>query len=185
MFIVPSQRFRVKFQTQHLIGKHGNASRTSDYWHCFAHVSYGTRRNWKAGLKESNFVSDFVGFILPKPRPLLTKLFLKSSILLFMMKMTRRIGVWIFLIKCGRLFMVTCLSTCLDSSFTESLGKSRYKIVVQTTVGQMRDQGVRVASRCLWDPVTDNYASCYYSNVLSSSNGNFLLYFRQHCSVLC
>jgi tctex1 domain-containing protein 2 len=46
-----------------------------------------------------------------------------------------------------------------------SLGKSRYKIVVQTTIAQMRDQGVRVASRCLWDPTTDNYASCSYSNV--------------------
>ena len=49
--------------------------------------------------------------------------------------------------------------------FSESLGKSRYKIVVQTTVGQLRDQGVRVASRCLWDPTTDNYTSCSFSNV--------------------
>jgi hypothetical protein len=41
---------------------------------------------------------------------------------------------------------------------------SRFKVVVQTTVGQMRDQGIRIASRCLWDPTTDNYASCSYSN---------------------
>jgi tctex1 domain-containing protein 2 len=34
----------------------------------------------------------------------------------------------------------------------------RYKLVVQVTVGQMKDQGVRVASRCLWDTATDNYA---------------------------
>ena len=45
------------------------------------------------------------------------------------------------------------------------LSRSRYKIVVQTTVGQLRDQGIRVASRCLWDPNTDNYASTSYSNV--------------------
>lgn len=34
---------------------------------------------------------------------------------------------------------------------------SRYKIVVQMTIGQMEDQGVRVVSRCLWDTATDNY----------------------------
>ncbi len=47
----------------------------------------------------------------------------------------------------------------------ESLGKSRFKIVVQTTIGKLKDQGIRIASRCLWDPNTDNYASCKYSNV--------------------
>eukprot|EP00953_Heterococcus_sp_UTEX-ZZ885_P031156 16381-Heterococcus_DN1.PRE.1 len=34
----------------------------------------------------------------------------------------------------------------------------RYKVIVQVTIGQMLDQGVRVASRCLWDTATDNYA---------------------------
>ena len=42
---------------------------------------------------------------------------------------------------------------------------TRFKIIVQTTIGQMRDQGIRIASRCLWDAATDNYASCSYSNV--------------------
>jgi len=28
----------------------------------------------------------------------------------------------------------------------------------------MKDQGVRVASRCLWDTATDNYASTDYKN---------------------
>jgi len=40
----------------------------------------------------------------------------------------------------------------------------RYKIVVQVTLGQMKDQDVRVASRCLWDTATDNYASVNYKN---------------------
>lgn len=40
----------------------------------------------------------------------------------------------------------------------------RYKVVVQVTLGQMKDQGVRVASRCLWDTSTDNYASTRYQN---------------------
>ncbi len=41
----------------------------------------------------------------------------------------------------------------------------RYKIVVQVIIGEMKDQGVRVASKCLWDADTDNYASCSYRNV--------------------
>ena len=40
----------------------------------------------------------------------------------------------------------------------------RYKIVVQVTIGEMKDQGVRVASRCLWDTATDNYASVNFKN---------------------
>mmetsp|Transcript_27658 Transcript_27658/g.35953 ORF Transcript_27658/g.35953 Transcript_27658/m.35953 type:complete len:134 (+) Transcript_27658:115-516(+) len=46
----------------------------------------------------------------------------------------------------------------------ESCNIPRYKIIVQVTLGQIRDQGVRVASRCLWDTATDNYASVNYRN---------------------
>ena len=52
-----------------------------------------------------------------------------------------------------------------DDADADKLKKTRFKIVVQTTIGQMRDQGIRIASRCLWDPTTDNYASCSYTNV--------------------
>jgi len=45
-----------------------------------------------------------------------------------------------------------------------SIDKSRYKIIVQTVIGQLADQGVRIASRCLWDPTTDNYASASVNN---------------------
>ena len=31
-------------------------------------------------------------------------------------------------------------------------------------VGQQKQQGVRVASRCLWDVETDNVATYHYSN---------------------
>lgn len=41
----------------------------------------------------------------------------------------------------------------------------RYKLVIQTTIGQMKDQGIRVASRCLWDLSTDNYSAVNYTNV--------------------
>ena len=39
---------------------------------------------------------------------------------------------------------------------------SRYKLIVQVTIGQTKDQGVRIVSRCLWDTATDNYASATY-----------------------
>ena len=45
----------------------------------------------------------------------------------------------------------------------------RYKLIVQTTIGEMKDQGVRVASRCLWDTATDNYASTDYKNERSEA----------------
>lgn len=41
----------------------------------------------------------------------------------------------------------------------------RYKIIVQVVLGEMKNQGVRVASRCLWDTDTDNYASVSFKNV--------------------
>jgi hypothetical protein len=41
----------------------------------------------------------------------------------------------------------------------------RYKIIVQSTIGQLKDQGVRVASRCLWDTSVDNYAAVNFQNV--------------------
>lgn len=44
------------------------------------------------------------------------------------------------------------------------LNLPRYKIIVQVTVGQRKDQGVRITSRCLWDTSTDNYASVNYQN---------------------
>ena len=57
------------------------------------------------------------------------------------------------------------ISDKVREAVAESMGpNSRYKIVVQTTVGQMKDQGIRIASRCLCDPTTDNYASCNFKN---------------------
>ena len=37
-----------------------------------------------------------------------------------------------------------------------------YKIVVQTVIGEISGQGVRVASKCLWDDQNDNLASFTY-----------------------
>jgi len=35
----------------------------------------------------------------------------------------------------------------------KNLGYERYKLVVQVTVGEKTGQGIRLASRCLWDTV--------------------------------
>lgn len=47
---------------------------------------------------------------------------------------------------------------------TDELDLPRYKVVVQVTLGELRRQTVRVASRCLWDTETDNYASYTWNN---------------------
>jgi hypothetical protein len=38
----------------------------------------------------------------------------------------------------------------------------RYKIIVQTVIAQRLEQLLRIASRCLWDPKTDNMLSVNY-----------------------
>ena len=45
-----------------------------------------------------------------------------------------------------------------------ALGFPRYKIIVQAVVGQQKQQGVRVVSRCLWDTDTDNCSSYTYNS---------------------
>jgi len=46
----------------------------------------------------------------------------------------------------------------------KNLGYERYKLVVQVTVGEKTGQALRLASRCLWDTATDNFASDFYEN---------------------
>jgi hypothetical protein len=40
----------------------------------------------------------------------------------------------------------------------------RYKIIIQTIIGQKLEQLLRIASRCLWDPKTDNMISVNYES---------------------
>jgi len=46
----------------------------------------------------------------------------------------------------------------------KSLKMPRYKIIVQTFVGENKGQGVRVTSKSLWNANFDDYASCSYMN---------------------
>ncbi|KAL4445709.1 hypothetical protein ABPG74_006260 [Tetrahymena malaccensis] len=40
----------------------------------------------------------------------------------------------------------------------------RYKIGVQIVFGEIKGQGLRIASKCLWDVQNDNYASYTYTS---------------------
>merc|ERR1719219_1011391 len=47
---------------------------------------------------------------------------------------------------------------------TKELGFDRHKLIVQGTCGEIKGQGLRVATRCLWDSTNDNYASYSFKN---------------------
>lgn len=66
----------------------------------------------------------------------------------------------------------------LSSKILELLkkcGYPRYKFIVQVVITSTSGQGIRVASRFLWDPSTDNYASASFKNV-SSLNMSTLIF---------
>nr|XP_033772243.1 tctex1 domain-containing protein 4 [Geotrypetes seraphini]XP_033772244.1 tctex1 domain-containing protein 4 [Geotrypetes seraphini] len=54
--------------------------------------------------------------------------------------------------------------TDLIRSKVKELLPPRYKLVCNVIVGQMGNQGLRVASRCVWDHENDNFASATYTN---------------------
>ncbi len=37
--------------------------------------------------------------------------------------------------------------------------KEKCKVMVQVTIGQINDQGVKITNCCLWDTATDNYTT--------------------------
>ncbi|KAH7828171.1 dynein light chain, Tctex-1 domain containing protein [Monocercomonoides exilis] len=55
---------------------------------------------------------------------------------------------------------------------------TRYKFACQVTLGEIKDQGVRISSRCLWDPTYDICVSAkYQKNQLFASALIFCIYF--------
>mmetsp|Transcript_86876 Transcript_86876/g.194282 ORF Transcript_86876/g.194282 Transcript_86876/m.194282 type:complete len:128 (-) Transcript_86876:74-457(-) len=46
----------------------------------------------------------------------------------------------------------------------KELNIPRYKIIVQVVIGEQASQGIRVASKFLWDVTSDNWASHTYQN---------------------
>ena len=54
----------------------------------------------------------------------------------------------------------------------KNLGFQRYKFVVQVVIGERREQGVRMGTRCFWDSGTDNVASDTFMNVSCVARGH-------------
>ncbi|XP_041063760.1 dynein light chain Tctex-type protein 2B [Carcharodon carcharias] len=64
---------------------------------------------------------------------------------------------------------VTCVQ--LVQSLTDhirlkvkDINAPRYKLVCNVMLGQLNDQGILIISRCLWDTMTDNYATATFKN---------------------
>ncbi|KAJ3334345.1 Transcription factor iws1 [Blyttiomyces sp. JEL0837] len=59
------------------------------------------------------------------------------------------------------------LSKVIANQILEAVKKQdfdRYKLVVDVTIGEFKGQGIKVASRALWDTTTDSYASASFRN---------------------
>ncbi|TRY97562.1 hypothetical protein DNTS_002597 [Danionella cerebrum] len=55
----------------------------------------------------------------------------------------------------------------------------RYKIIVFISIGQIRDQNIRMGSRCLWDEAHDNFSShTFKNNSLFATATVFCVYFE-------
>eukprot|EP01063_Lacrimia_lanifica_P037436 TRINITY_DN7685_c0_g1_i1.p3 TRINITY_DN7685_c0_g1~~TRINITY_DN7685_c0_g1_i1.p3 ORF type:complete len:138 (+),score=67.22 TRINITY_DN7685_c0_g1_i1:70-483(+) len=46
----------------------------------------------------------------------------------------------------------------------KQMGYERYKIVIQVNITEAQGQGIRIASRCLWDPDQDNFAEATFKS---------------------
>lgn len=46
----------------------------------------------------------------------------------------------------------------------KALNIPRYKIILQSVIGEIKGQGAYITSRCLWDTKSDNYASYSFQN---------------------
>ena len=60
-------------------------------------------------------------------------------------------------------YMITDLSTIIKSR-VKAMDFPRYRIVCHVIIMENLGQGTQVASRCLWDPNTDSFATCTYRN---------------------
>lgn len=56
------------------------------------------------------------------------------------------------------------ISASIKMEVLKKLNLPRYKIVTQVIIGQMKDQGVSITSRCMWEPSSDNYTSASFKN---------------------
>ena len=56
------------------------------------------------------------------------------------------------------------LSDRIKEKVKQIIDLPRHKLLSFVTIGEMKDQGVRVGSRCIWNPSWDRLASASYNN---------------------
>eukprot|EP00930_Biecheleria_cincta_P057979 TRINITY_DN43846_c0_g1_i1.p1 TRINITY_DN43846_c0_g1~~TRINITY_DN43846_c0_g1_i1.p1 ORF type:complete len:129 (-),score=19.94 TRINITY_DN43846_c0_g1_i1:185-571(-) len=56
------------------------------------------------------------------------------------------------------------ISNEIKDAVRQQVNIPRYKIIVQVVIGEQASQGIRIASKCLWDTSADNWASYTYEN---------------------
>jgi hypothetical protein len=61
----------------------------------------------------------------------------------------------------------------------------RYKFVAEVTICEAKGQGVRMASRCLWDTATDSCASASFKNVPSVSFYELIVHLGDNLRCCC
>lgn len=61
-------------------------------------------------------------------------------------------------------FGVTPLLLQVVKARVKDLMIPRYKIIVMISIGQLAEQNVRMASRCLWDAASDTFSSYTFKN---------------------
>lgn len=59
--------------------------------------------------------------------------------------------------------MAKTLAEIIKSRVKE-LGYERYKLVCMVSIGQLKEQGFRMGSRCCWDAKWDTFASSSFKN---------------------
>ena len=59
---------------------------------------------------------------------------------------------------------LTAFLTDLIKDKVKEIGFKRHKFIVQVVLGSKSGQSLEMASRCLWDPETDNFVSVSYEN---------------------
>lgn len=59
--------------------------------------------------------------------------------------------------------LVLTLSEIIKSRVKE-INYPSYKLVCVVTIGELKDQGFRLGSRCCWDPKWDNFATASFKN---------------------
>lgn len=66
---------------------------------------------------------------------------------------------------------VLALELCTEiKEKVKDLNIPRYKVVLQSVIGEVKGQGAYIASRCLWDTETDNYSSFSMKNVRGTAS---------------